>query len=362
MDEIKLHLTPAIFGDAKKLLVESSEFKVFGFRYSTGVAGLRVENAKGGFELLPFQGQQIWRANFLGRELTMRTTFEEPVPTRDYLATYGGFLLHCGVAAMGVPGPGDDHPLHGELPNIPYSAVCVTGGTDAEGDYIAVGGSVHLRTGFERDYIFRPEVRLRAGATVMDVSVELENLRSTPMQFMYLCHINYRPLEGGALVYSAKPDPAHVKVYKAIPEGMPKQQQDALRAYMEAIEKNPSVHHKIDAAGQIYDPEIVMAVTYEADTEGWAYCMQCRGEEVDLVAFRPAQLPFGIRWISRTGDEDAMGMLLPATADHCGRTRAVQHGLMQTLAPKGRWRAAFRAGCLEAEPAEALRSHIEGMV
>ena len=55
-----------------------------------------------------------------GRQLTMRSMFDQPQATRNYLETYGGFLIHCGFTAMGVPTKEDSHPLHGELPNAPY--------------------------------------------------------------------------------------------------------------------------------------------------------------------------------------------------------------------------------------------------
>ena len=71
---------------------------------------MRLSNGEGELIILPFQGQQIWSANFGGRDLTMRSMFDQPRATRNYLETYGGFLLHCGFTAMGVPAEGDTHP------------------------------------------------------------------------------------------------------------------------------------------------------------------------------------------------------------------------------------------------------------
>jgi hypothetical protein len=93
---------------------------------------------------LPFKGQQIWSANFCGKELVMKSTFPEPVETSDYLSTYGGFMLHCGLTAMAFRQE-DTHPLHGELPNIPYDNAYVEIGSDGGGNYIAVGGAVNYR-------------------------------------------------------------------------------------------------------------------------------------------------------------------------------------------------------------------------
>ena len=42
----------------------------------------------------------------------------------------GAFMLHCGALAMGCPGEGDDHQLHGELPNAPYQRAWLHGDED----------------------------------------------------------------------------------------------------------------------------------------------------------------------------------------------------------------------------------------
>jgi hypothetical protein len=41
-------------------------------RFKTGVAAVSLENKYGNCVCLPFQGQQIWRMNMLGRDLTMK--------------------------------------------------------------------------------------------------------------------------------------------------------------------------------------------------------------------------------------------------------------------------------------------------
>ena len=49
------------------------------------------------------------------------------------------------------------------------------------------------------------------------------------------------------------------------------------------------------------------------------------------VVHRPQELPFGIRWISRTGDEDSMGMVLPSTAEHRGYLYCKEKGYERYL-------------------------------
>lgn len=115
-----IHLQPYFFAELEKTLAEVDGIAASIFRYPSGVAALRLKNAIGEIVVLPFQGQQVWDAQFYGRTLTMKSMFDQPYPTQTYLQTYGGFVVHCGATAMGVPEAGDNHPLHGELPNAPY--------------------------------------------------------------------------------------------------------------------------------------------------------------------------------------------------------------------------------------------------
>jgi hypothetical protein len=98
-----IHLAPSFFGERKRTLVEHGPLSASTFCFGSGVCGIRLSNELGHLVLLPFQGQQIWDASFGGRTLTMVSMFDEPQPTREYLDTYGGFLIHCGATAMGVP-------------------------------------------------------------------------------------------------------------------------------------------------------------------------------------------------------------------------------------------------------------------
>ena len=133
---MRIHLRKDFFSEKEFVLLENKSMRATCFCYSTGVEAVKVENSKGYFIILPFQGQQIWRAGFLGHELTMKTRFEEPVPTQDFLKTYGGFLLHCGISSFGAADA--SHPQHGEIPNAPYRKAYIECGED----YIAVGGSL----------------------------------------------------------------------------------------------------------------------------------------------------------------------------------------------------------------------------
>lgn len=347
---MRIHLRKEFFSEKEFVFLEKGQMKVTFFRYSTGVEAIKVENSKGYFIILPFQGQQIWRAGFLGHELTMKTKFEEPVPTLEYLKTYGGFLLHCGISAFGVPQADDNHPQHGEAPNAVYRNAYLECGED----YVAIGGRLDYDISFTRNYTFSPECRLYEDDTVLKIHVSLENRRLTPMEYMYLCHINFRPIDGAQLMYSADYDSEHIKVHKIIGDSVPKAQADELRAYMEQLEKEPARHHKIGAPGQIYNPEICFTVMYHGDENGRAYTLQNTGDGACYVSHPVDVLPYGIRWMSRTGDEDSCGMVLPATAEHFGYQNAKRNGQIKVLGGKETLEFDIEAGWLDADRTDKI--------
>ena len=92
-------IRPAHFGDREADILRYAEISVTGFRYPSDVEALRIDNGAGELIVLPFRGQQIWDATFLGRRLTRRSMFKEPARSCDYLSNYGAFLIHCGLTA-----------------------------------------------------------------------------------------------------------------------------------------------------------------------------------------------------------------------------------------------------------------------
>ena len=211
MKEVRMHVFDSQFDGKEKTLLESGSLSVSAFRYGSGVCALRARNSRGELVILPFQGQQIWSARFSETDLTMKSTFDEPVPTQDYLKTYGGFLIHCGATAMGVPSDADTHPLHGELPNIGYEQAYAAVGEDERGRYLAWEAGRATRWRLARST--RPSrVRLYEEETVARVSMTLTNLRSRPMSIC-TCAYQFRAVDGSRIVDSAYADTEHVKVF-----------------------------------------------------------------------------------------------------------------------------------------------------
>lgn len=357
MTETRLFLTPAFFGDREQVLVEHGALVASTFRYESGVAALRIENERGALVLLPFQGQQIWSAHFNGRELTMKSMFDQPHPTRSYLETYGGFLIHCGMTAMGVPTEKDQHPLHGELPNAPYEKAWLIAGEDGRGMFLELGGQYRHTVAFSTNYIAQPRVRLYAGRATFNAGMRVTNLKNTPMEMMYLAHINFRPAENGWLVYSAPYTKECVRVRASIPSHV--RPLPGYREFLEELAENPEKHHVL-APNLAFDPEVVFFIDYQTDSDGWAHSLQIHLDgSADYVRHRPDQLDHGVRWICRTSDQDALGLVLPATAEPEGYTAEKEKGNIKTLGPGAVWECEYMMGALTPEETREVQALIE---
>lgn len=329
-----IYLCKELFTESEKLFLEKGELKVYTFRYPSGIEGLRFVNKRGEMVVLPFKGQQIWSMKMDGRDLQMKSMFDNPAQSEDYLSTYGAFFLHCGFTRMGVPtSPEDNHPLHGELPNARYQKAALFSGRDEYGEYMELKGEFRYTVAFNYNYKAEPAVRMYEDSGIVNVTMEVQNLRSAPMEYMYMGHINFRPVNGSKLIYSAMPDMGDVRVFVNIPEHMKSSREKAekLRDFMLLLEKEPEKHEIIDPS-QPYDPEIVFSIKYRQDNEGNAYTLQVQPDGyAHLAIHRPEQLPVGIRWIARNDDHDAMGMVLPATAEHKGYTAEKEKGNIKVL-------------------------------
>jgi hypothetical protein len=351
-----IHLADAFFGLTERPFIEQDDFNAGLFRFDSGVAAVRLRNDQGELVMLPFQGQQIWSASFGGRNLTMKSMFDQPRPTQNYLETYGGFLLHCGATAMGVPTGDDTHALHGELPNAPYQQAWIVLGEDERGRYIGLGGEYQYTVAFNHNYVAHPLVKLYAGERRCTISLTVTNLKRTPMEFMYLAHANFRPVDNGRLVYSAQPTPEHVRIRRSIPSHV--RPGPGYREFMQELAQHPEKHHLL-APELAFDPEIVFTIDYLADADGWAHTLQVHPDgSADYLAHRPSQLDKGVRWICRTPDQDALGMVLPATAEPEGYSAEKAKGNIKLIPPGGSYTCEMEAGVLDAGEAQQMAAHI----
>ncbi|MBN2469759.1 MAG: DUF4432 family protein [Anaerolineae bacterium] len=363
--ETQITLVPEQFSAQERTLATCGPLSATAFRFSSGVCALRLHNEHGTLTVLPFQGQQIWAAEFGGedvprRSITMRTPFEEPQPTREFLATFGGFLQHCGLSGTGGPGPEDTHPLHGELPNAPYQSATLVTGQDADGPYIGVGGAYRHTVTFGHDYVAEPLVTLRAGASRFRVGMTITNRKQSDMEMMYLMHVNFRPVDQARVVYSAPSTPQAARVRTEIPGHI--RPIPGYREFLARMAQDPALHEVL-APELPFNPEVVLFLDYRTDEAGWAHSMLVHPDgSAEVIRHRPAELPFATRWISRTPDHDAIALVEPGTAEPLGYKAARERGQVKVLKPGERFSCEIEVGVLDAEQARQAEAHIRAIL
>ncbi len=352
-----INLNAVEFCRAETSLAEHGAIKISTLRYASGVAALRITNKIGEIIFLPYHGQQIWDANFYGRRLTMRSMFDDPTSSTDYLSNYGAFLLHCGATAMGNPGPGDTHPLHGELPNAIYQSAELSFGQDEQGAFVEVSGRYRHTVAFTHNYVATPRIRMNENNGRIGMNLEVKNLKATPMDVMYLAHVNFKPVDGAKLIDTASDDPSKVNVRDKFPEFF-KPTVEYL-GFIKSLQKNPELHREM-TTGKTFDPELVMGLTFNFDAQGWAHSMQALPDgTADFISHRPSELPRGVRWITRTANQDAIGIYLPATAEANGYTAEKAKGNVLSIEAGGSFKCALEFGALDVKDAAQMKSLIE---
>lgn len=362
MTFIKINIKPYFFHEQKEVLLTQGVFRATTFRYHSGVCGLEISNSICSMDILPYQGQQVWNASFYKKNLTMKSIFNEPQATTVYGHNYGAHLIHCGATAMGNPSAEDTHPLHGELPNAAYQDAYVGIGEDEKGRYIAVGGSFTYRNALKYHYTAEPELRLYENQTIAEVTMTISNKRCYSMEYMYMCHINWLPIDGSRLVYSAPKDKEHITVYMD-DFWLPEERERARKEYTKKLIENPIIGDVLDSKTQVYEPEICSCITYKADKNGYAHAMQVMPDkDACYVSFQTKHLPNGLRWIARTGDEDAVGFALPTTGNHLGYAYAKRNGLMKSIPPNDSITLRLIFGYLNQEQTKQMEEKIQDIL
>ena len=327
----KIYLYEELFERASKTVFESDLFSAEIFKYSTGVSAVKIKNDKGYVISLPFMGQMIWDMEFLGRNMVMKSIFEEPEFCREaYGESYGCFLMHCGLTVTGIPSKDENHARHGELPFAKYKEAYIILGEDERGKYISIGGVYSYKRAYVANYDFIPEYRLYAGASTIELIMNIKNKKDTPLEYYYLAHINYGPMTGSRLRANAKARSEAEKA--AIPSAYPDGASEEVLAFLKGLEADPS---KMDVSEENLlrcTPEFSFLYTCEADKNGDAHTLQIMPDGYSCyVRHRPEQLPVSVRWIGRTGDEASMGMVLPSTAPHTGYKSCKENGYARYL-------------------------------
>jgi hypothetical protein len=354
---IRLRLDPALFDCCPRTLLTAPGLVVETFRFASGVEALRLAGTRTRLVVLPFRGQQIWRAEVDGRDLTMRSIVPEPVASASFLESFGAFFVHCGLTAMGAPGPGDSHPLHGECPAAPMDEAWLEVEEGPEGSVVRLTGRRDYAQVFKAAYRAEPAITFKSGDTVFEVAMTVTNRLASPMPFMYLGHANFRPVDGGRLAYSARYDAASVRLRGDIPSHITPSPDYARQ--LADLARDPTGHHRF-ATGQAYDPEVVFFIDYLAGQDGFAHSLQIHPDgSGDWIAHRPEQCPMAMRWLSRTPDQDCLALAEPATSGVGGFAAEQAAGRVPILAPGASWTAHMRMGHLDPEACRRMEQTID---
>lgn len=356
----KVFLKPYFFADRPALLLEDGSLKATAFRYETGVAGLRIENGACSMTVLPYMGQQIWEATFHGKNLTQRSIFPMPQNTTKFGDNYGGLLLHCGLTNINCAEEGEDYPLHGELPFANYQEVYTGIGEDEKGKFLAVGGSYTYRNSQEYYWTYSPQLRLYEHSTVLEMHSDIHNRRHAPLEYVFMCHMNWLAVEGSKIVYSAKAE--HMTADPPTMDG-DSPRAVKMREFARKICADPTAADVLDRENTCCDPELCINVKYEADEKGWGHAMQVMPEgDACYVGFDTKYLPYALRWYCRTGDEDGVGIALPTTGTNRSTRYQKEHGLYNTLGPGEHHHLRFDFGYLDAGEAKRMEEQIKDIL
>ena len=351
---VEIPLSPDQFGPVERTFAKAGGIVVNGFRYRSGVAALRILNGAGEVIVLPFQGQQVWDATFLGRRLTMGSAFDEPQDTADFLSNYGGLLLHCGAAAMGNPGLDDSHPLHGELPNARYDNALIQLESLDGAMAATLTGTTRQTRAFGHSYDATASLRIRQGSTRISVRMRIQNRQQRPMNLLYLAHVNFRPADGGRFIDTAQDGDILIRNTSkpALNASLAERDAAAWTA------PQASALRDVPASGSM-SVESVAVLRPVPGPNGQTHAAQMHPDgTADFVTWRTSELPLAVRWIIRNGDEDAAGFMMPSTAYPDGLAAAGRRGQLVCLPPGKTMDFAYEFGAVDAAAAAALAAEI----
>lgn len=323
-----LDLPRELFGETPRVVCESPEWTVTARRYRTGVESLSIRNSRGHVEVLPFLGQIIWDAEFDGQSLRMTSMFEEPRKVARIAETYGCFAFHSGLLAAGCPSPEDDHELHGEFACADMDSAHLVLTEDA----VTIRSVHEYVRGFGHHYRATPSVTLRTGSALLDIDLEVTNLSAyAPMPLQYMCHLNYRFLEGAQMSQSLPEGTFRLR--ESVPAHVtptPAWEQITQRIRSGELDADSLV------GAEQFDPEIVYFADDLPAHGGPLRFSLANSDEFEFVTeFDTSQFPTATRWILSNPDQQVAAFALPATSRPEGFLAAERAGTLVQL-PAGR--------------------------
>jgi len=112
-----------------------------------------------------------------------------------------------------------------------------------------------------------------------------------------------------------------------------------------------------------FENQPAMLLQCRTDGDGRAHGAQVHPDgSADFVQYKPDELPIAVRWMSRTGDQDALGIILPSTSGVEGYTAEKSKGRVVTIAARGIFSCQYRCGTLDPSGTMELLRRIESIV
>lgn len=360
MQDISIHLRRQDFTDKPHEIASSDGLTVTAFRYATGVEALMIENQRGHLIVLPYMGQMVWGVEFDDVDLTMGNSFAMPRPAKTIAETYGCFAFHSGLLRNGVPSAQDTHAAHGEMPCATMDSAGLIFGEDEQGAYVEVTGEYEYVMGFGAHYLARPSVRLHADETLFDITMDVENLSSAPMELMYMCHVNFAYAEGARIVQPVPYTPDHVQVRTAVPGHVTPN--DDYLSLIDELASDPAAMEVLDEPER-YDPEQVFYIRgLPKDVEGNTHLMMQLPEgDGFAISYSTDIFPKTVRWILVNGDSQVAAFALPSTCEPEGYLAEKAKNNVQVLASGERAVFPVRVGYLDTAAAEQFEATIKAL-
>lgn len=311
------------FSRSRSLVARSDAFEIHTFVYNSGVEAVEIRNNKGHLVVLPFMGQMVWDAEFLGTNLCMKNMFSEPKPAKTIVETYGCFAFHAGMIRMGCPTPQDDHVLHGEMPCASMDSAWL----EISDTSVTIKGCYEYVMGFGDHYLATPSVTLGQDSGEFDIQMTVKNLASVAMPLQYMCHINAAYLEG-AVMSQNLPDEAFV-LRQSVPDHVRPTEQ--WLAYNERL-KTSAPFEVLDEP-QMHDPEIVYFADDISRFTERAELSMAIGDKCLITEFDTKEFNSLTRWVLYNGDQQVAAYALPATCRPEGFLAAKESGTLVYLEP-----------------------------
>jgi hypothetical protein len=322
-------LDPSMFTEREHGLLESSSFSASLFRYRSGVEAVRVRAGRGELIWLPYLGQQIWDWSVDGKSQKFEGFVKEPSYGRNFLQNYGGFLIHCGMTAMGNPGADDSHPQHGELPVARFDEAWIEMAQEDGHETFCLKGRLHWHVPFISEYRCIPSMRISPDGLSMHAELRLENPTAYAMDYMYLAHINF-PFSGAKNILSTVAfEPSHVRVRNETIPG---------------LSAHPELIKQIGQAAP-YEPELVAIANDKDAPGGTAGSVLIRDDGTGRwVCQETSLLDHHVIWITHNEDRGACGFHLPSTAGPDGLRSEKARGTVKQLMAKSSLALRFACG------------------